>query len=88
MVPRGVFESFYVSLSIYYARCCYSGWFMELAFVLQENPCRWFLRKVAVLRFCLYSPSTFKMSDIGTLCIRVRLPASRVDRQFNSSAFR
>jgi len=59
---------------------------MELAFALQEN-CRWFPRKVAMLRFCLYSPSTSKMSDVGTLCARVRLPASRVDRQSNSSAF-
>jgi hypothetical protein len=39
---------------------------MELAFALQENPCRWFPRKVAVLRFCFYSPSTSKMSGVGT----------------------
>jgi len=32
---------------------------MELAFALQENPCHWFPRKVAVLR---YSPSTSWMS--------------------------
>jgi hypothetical protein len=60
---------------------------MELAFALQENPCRWYPRKVAVLRFCFYGPSTSKMSGVGILCARVCLPASRVDRQSNSSAF-
>jgi hypothetical protein len=38
---------------------------MELAFALQENFCRWFLRKIAVLRFYLYNPSTSEMSVIG-----------------------
>jgi len=57
---------------------------MELAFALQETSCRWFPRKIAVLRSCLYSPSTSKMSGTGTLCVRVHLSASR---QFNSSAF-
>jgi hypothetical protein len=42
---------------------------------------------LSLLRFCLYSPSTSKMSGVGTLCARVRLPASRVDWQSNSSAF-
>jgi hypothetical protein len=61
-----------------------SGLFVELAFaILQENPCRWFPRKIAVSHFCLYSPSTSKMSGVGTLCARVRLPG--VDRQSNSS---
>jgi len=27
-------------------------------FALQENPCRWFPRKIAILRSCLYIPST------------------------------
>jgi len=49
----------------------------------RKKLCRWFPRKIAVLRFCLYSPSTSKMSGIGTLCACVRLPASRVDRQSN-----
>jgi len=80
MVSRGVFEDVYISLQVCYVRCCCSGWFMELAFALQEkNPCRWFPRKVAVMCPCLYSPSTSKMSDIGILCARVRLPASNVD---------
>jgi len=37
---------------------------MELAFAWQENPCRWFPRKVAALR---YGPSTSWMSGVGTL---------------------
>jgi len=41
---------------------------MELAFALQENPCRWFPRKVAVLRFCFYSPSTSWMSLVWAPC--------------------
>jgi hypothetical protein len=39
------------------------------------------------MRSCLYSFSTFEMSGIGTLCVRVHPSASRVDRRFNSSAF-
>jgi len=65
-----VFESLLslnVSLSRFViARCCCSGWFMELP--CRKSPAA---RKVAVLRFCLYSPSTSKMSDIGTLCARM-----------------
>jgi hypothetical protein len=78
MILRGVFESFvFLYPGLLYSLLLF---WMELAFAaLQENPCRWFLRKVAVLRFCLYSPSTSKMSDIGTLYIRVHLTASRVD---------
>jgi hypothetical protein len=38
-----------------------------------------------MLRSYLYGPPTSRMSGIGTLCARVRLPASRVDRQFNYS---
>jgi len=59
--------------------------FVELAFALQVNLYGWFPKKVAVLYFCLYSPSTSKMSGVSTLCARVRLPG--VDRQSNSSAF-
>jgi hypothetical protein len=70
------------SIQVCHARCCCSGWFMELAFALQENPCCWFPKKVAVLRFCLYSLSISEMSGVGTLYARVR----RVDRQSNSSA--
>jgi len=58
-------------------------WIVELAFASQENPCRCFPRKVPVLHSAYYSPSTSKMSGVGTLCARVRL---LVDRQSNSSA--
>jgi hypothetical protein len=48
---------------------------MELAFALQENPYRWFLREVAALRFCFYGPSTSKMSRVRA---RVGLPVNTV----------
>jgi len=46
--------------------------FMELALLLQENLCRWFPTKVAILWY-LYSPST---SKVGILCVRVLPSAS------------
>jgi len=73
VVLRGVFESF---AFVYLGRLSCSlflFWilFMELAFALQENPCRWFPREVVAFLLLLFA------------C----LPASRVDRQSNSSAF-
>jgi len=80
MLSRRVFESYYVSLSRFV---------MFVVIVLDDLwiwrfPCRktlaasWFPRRVAVLRSCLYSPSTSKISDVGTLCIRVQ-PAMSTD---------
>jgi len=51
---------------------CLAG--KSLPLVSQESCC---------VVFCLYRPSTSKMSGVGTLCARVRL---LVDRQSNSSA--
>jgi len=87
MALRDVSECYYVSPSrfVMLVVIVLDG-LWSWRFALHENPCRWFPREVAVLRSCLYSPSTSQMSGIGTLCVRVHLSASRVDRQFNSSA--
>jgi hypothetical protein len=54
---------------------------MELAFALQENPCRWFPRKVAVLRFCftVLRHSTGPATDIAIRRAKYILSWQRID---------
>jgi len=61
-----------------------------MIYVIGVLPCRKtpaLSQESCCMRSCLYSFSTFEMSGIGTLCVRVHPSASRVDRRFNSSAF-
>jgi len=70
------------SIYVCYARCRCPGWFMELAFASQENPCRWLLRCVPV--FTVLQHLRCPVGRHG-VCARVRLSAGHVDRQSNSS---
>jgi len=60
MILRGVFESLvFVMLVVFVLN--------SLSWRLEENPCRWLPRKIAVLRFCFHSLSTSEMPGVGTL---------------------